>query len=116
VNISIDTECTNFEEGNPKLISTGLVAHDGGKFHGESTQFIKESFTAFVNNVVLPKLRRFPGRATLRERLREELLGWLAQYENQQPVLCYDFIIDVVLFLGSVLYMLGRLLEKTYSH
>jgi hypothetical protein len=112
VNIFIDTEFTNFEKGNRELISIGLVADDGREFYGESTEFRKESCTAFVNDVVLPKLGRFPGRAMLRAQLRKELLGWLAQYDDQQPVLCYDFIVDIVLFLDLVLYMPGRLVEK----
>lgn len=112
MNIFLDTEFTNFEKGDRELISIGLAADDGGEFYGESTEFRKESCTVFVNEVVLPKLGRFPGRAMLRAQLREELLAWLAQYDDRQPVLCYDFIGDVVLFLELVLYMPGRLIEK----
>lgn len=112
MNIFIDTEFTNFEKGKRELISIGLVADDGAEFYGESTEFRNECCTDFVHDVVLPKLGRFPGRAMPRAQLRAELLAWLAQYDDQQPVLCYDFIGDIVLFLELVLYMPGKLVEK----
>jgi hypothetical protein len=96
----VDTEFTDFIDCD--LISIALVADDGREFYGERSDYDDASCTAFVREAVIPQLGQYPGRVFTREALRAALLAWLAQFDSEERMLCFDYAGDWDLFVDLV--------------
>lgn len=99
--VFLDTEFTNFI--NTDLISIGMVAENGLKFYAERSDYEKAWCSDFVKDVVLPQLGKHPNLVYQRPRLKQEVLHWLRQFQNPEPleeqvIICYDYIGDWQLF------------------
>jgi hypothetical protein len=93
--IFLDTEFTDFT--NTELISIGL-ATDGHTFYAELNDFSLDGCSDFVKKVVLPQLGKNNDCIMNTAQLRQRLLQWLAQFKESDPVICYDFDGDWLLF------------------
>jgi len=107
----IDTEFTDVVDS--QLISVAIVGEDGREFYDECSDFNRERCNAFVREIVLPQLGRFPGRSMSREALRIALGVWLSEVQRKpKPVLCYDADCDYDL----VTALLGGALPSGWRH
>ena len=92
MNIFIDTEFT--DPVDLDLISIGLVTEFGQTFYAERNDYDEALCNDFVRDTVIPLLGA-PGAAVRsRADLKVEVIAWLAQFEQDRPVICYDFMGD----------------------
>jgi hypothetical protein len=95
----VDCEFTDFIAC--ELISIGLVADDGREFYGERSDYDQASCNQFVRAAVLPQLGRWPDRVFTRDGLRDALLAWLGEFDNDGYV-CVDDATDWDLLLDAL--------------
>ena len=95
-----DTEFTDLVECD--LISIALVAEDGREFYAERNDFASAKCNDFVVKNVLPLLGVWPERVMSKDRLARELCTWLAQFQSEAPVLCFDFAGDIGLLVDLI--------------
>lgn len=98
--IFIDTEFTDLVDLD--LISIALVAEDGREFYAERNDFDRAKCNDFVVENVLPLLGAWPSRVMSNSDLACELCAWLAQFEPEGAVICFDFVGDIGLLIDLV--------------
>ncbi|MBI1889423.1 MAG: 3'-5' exoribonuclease [Burkholderiales bacterium] len=96
MNIFIDTEFTDFDSPS-ELISIGLVSEDGRQFYGERNDYSVDRCSAFVKSTVLPQLGQKADSVFTKSELAQKVNGWLLQFADETPVLCYDLARDITL-------------------
>jgi hypothetical protein len=92
MHIFLDTEFTQPE--NSTLISLALVAEDGDEFYVEVADFDRQRCSPFVKTEVLPLLGQPDALILPYHALSATLHGWLDQYAEMSPVICYDYLRD----------------------
>lgn len=98
--IFIDTEFTDFK--NAELISLGMVSEDGlHEFYVELPVNLANC-NDFVIATVLPLLGKVAGAECNKQQLSLRLMQWLAQFADQQPVICFDYDGDWELFCAAM--------------
>lgn len=95
--IFIDTEFTGLDTMDFNLISIGLVSDDGREFYCERNDFDPGLSNDFVRSYVLPILRAPKAAVMSLEELKVAVVTWLAPFEHESPVICFDHMIDWVL-------------------
>lgn len=85
----LDTEFTDFVEMD--LISIALVPESGQAFYAERNDFDMNLCTDFVRKTVLPQLGKRPECRYPMAGLRTAIEKWLWQFEDLEPVICYDW-------------------------
>lgn len=98
--IFIDTEFTDFKQA--ELISLGLVSEDGQhEFYAELPVNLARC-NDFVIATVLPLLGKIAGAKSSKQELTTRLKQWLADFADQQPVICFDYEGDWQLFCAAM--------------
>lgn len=88
-NLYIDTEFTDLLDMD--LISIAIVG-DGIEFYAERSDYDDTLCSPFTREAVLPQLGSVP--ATTWEVLAADLSAWLHALAPQEPILCFDNVID----------------------
>lgn len=96
--VFLDTEFTDF--ANPQLISFGLVAESGREFYAElSDGWLPEQCSAFVQDVVLPRLDQSRVSRLCRRDAGIQIFAWLSALGNNLTLI-YDADVDWQLLAG----------------
>ena len=99
--VFLDTEFTDFTD--PRLISFGLVADNGREFYAElSDGWQPDQCSAFVHDVVLPRLERSPASTLCRCDAGIQLVEWLLALGNN-VTLVHDVQVDFHLLANLLL-------------
>jgi hypothetical protein len=96
--VFLDTEFTDF--ANPRLISCGLVAENGHEFYAElSDGWLPEQCSAFVQDVVLPRLDQSRVTTLSRRDAGIQIFAWLSALSNKLTLI-HDVDVDWQLLAG----------------
>lgn len=101
MNVFIDTEFTDFIECH--LISLGMVSERGEEFYFE-VPYPDEACSAFVREVVIPMLGKYPQSTCEKDALRSRILDWirLIRCDDELVYICYDYQTDWDLFYDAL--------------
>ena len=99
--VFIDTEFTDFIDCH--LISLGMVTVRGEEFYVE-VPYPDEACSAFVREVVIPILGKYPHPPCEKDALRSRILEWtkLVRRGNEVLEICYDYQTDWDLFADAL--------------
>ena len=99
--IFLDTEFTNFIDTT--LVSMGMVTDTGEQFYVE-VPYPDDECSAFVREVVVPRLGRMPWTFSTRPNLPHRILQWLevVREPGQCISIAFDYQADWDLFVDTI--------------
>lgn len=93
--VFIDCEFTGMEEGEPELLSIGLVADDGGELYIELTgESHLTGASTFVLDVVATQFGLMPHAVESQIELGQRVGAWLLDLEQASIDVAYDYHTD----------------------
>lgn len=104
MNIFLDTEFTDFADCD--LISIGLVDDNGREFYAELTDYRQEACSGFVNEIVIPLLKKRKDAVVGNKfAVAKALNEWLKFYGNRVVTICFDYNMDWQLMADMLLLL-----------